>query len=59
MNNIKEIFGFYPELWLALLSLILSISGLPMIGFGVFISFALILLTRLVIGLVNWIKKKK
>ena len=58
MNTIKEIFGFYPELWLALLSLILSISGLAMIGFGVFISFALIIIVRLVIILIDTIKKK-
>ena len=56
MNIIKEIFRFYPELWLALLSLMLSILKLYMIGFGVFIVFALIIITKLIILL---IKKKQ
>jgi len=58
MNIIKEIFLLYPELWLALLSLILSLAGLHMIGFGVFIAFALIILTKLIILLFKSLKKR-
>jgi len=59
MKIIKEIFLLYPELWLALLSLVLSLSGLHMIGFGVFIAFALIILIKLIVSLFKSLKKNR
>lgn len=59
MNIIKQIFKLYPELWLMLLILIISISGFPMIGFWIFIGTALIFITRLIILLIINIKNKK